>query len=353
MHRCRRQWLGVALHVYARLRHHSHSTAATAAAAAAAGSSPPQSHSRSASPRRRLLSGSRLLPAPAILPPPSRVLHVSVLSNKRRVSRLAPLRNRARRRITAAVMSVLSDGARGGLDVWIDATLASGLVSADWLRAEAEEAMRAVGALQPHRASERSTSSVSQSTMWRQRLMAAAASRERAGVLLASPANPPPPGRSASALCPVAMQLAITLYSHTSATLPAAALLSRLAHLCELILQPPVSALSRHNSPFLLLQPYTSRHHKHTQRRQLRQCIAAAVTERSRGQSHSTTEAALLGVRQVEECVRWLSEREGEGRQEMAAVLCEARVWLSYMAQSDALTGASNVARAQAAVIQH
>ena len=357
MQRCRRQWLGVAMNVYAKLRHnntaatatttaqpYSSSTATTTTATTTATSTATSTAATgySSAGRASSLSCNRLLPAPARLPPCSSVLHVSVLSSKRRVSRLAPLRNRARRRVTAAVMSVLSAGARGGLDVWVDTNLASGLVSAHSLRAEADEAMRAVGALQPHRASEKSSVSFSQSTMWRQRLVAAAASRERLGGLPAT--SSPLSARPASTLLPVSMQLAIALYSHSSPSLPGGALLSRLSHLCSVILQPPVSALSRHSGPFSLLQPYTSRRHKHSQRRQLRQCIAAStepVADSSRTQSPQ--DAALLGVRVVEECVRWLSEREGEGRQEVAAVLCEARVWLSFIVHSDGNNATSAV----------
>ena len=128
------------------------------------------------------------------------------------------------------------------------------------------------------------------------------------------------------------MQLAIALSSHCSAELSGAVLLSRLSHLCDTILQPPVSSLARHSQPFLLVQPYTSRHHKHTQRRQMRHCIAATTSQPDTTAPHS--KASQLGIRRVEECVRWLSDREGEGRQEMAAVLCEARVWLSYIVQA-------------------
>ena len=313
MQRCRRQWLGVAMNVYARPR-------------LSQGPPPPQSASASRQPsagRRLSPSDSPLLPAPPRLPHSSAVLHVSVLSNKRRVSRLAPLRNRARRRVTAALMAALSVGAKGGLDVWIDTTLASGLVSSRWLWDEAAEAMRAVGALQPNR-----SASPSASTVWRQRLTAMVASRE--SVAGTSQPTPQLPARSAVSHPPqvmsVSMQLAIALFSHSSPTLPGAAMLSRLAHLCSSILQPPATVLSRHNSPFLPLQPYTSRHHKHVQRRQLRQCIAA-------GAASATAGRPMLGVRQVEECLRWLSEMEGEGRQEVAAVLCEARVWLAHMLQ--------------------
>ena len=339
MQRCRRQWQGVAMNVYAKQRPAALSTAASPWP-------PPAARSGTASRTRRSASDDRLLPAPPRLPPPSSLLHVSVLSSKRRVSRLAPLRNRARRRLTAALMSALNaGGARGGLDVWVDATLAAGLVSAHWLRAEAEEAMRAIGALQPQRSLSQSNS---QPTMWKQRLLAVAASRETDGGLTSvQPPSVSAAARLAATPLPVAMQLAIALHSHCSPRLSGPALLSPLARLCSAILQPPVSALYRHSGSFPLLLPYTSRRHKHTQLRQLRQCIGSSTDT---ADSRASRDESVLGVRKVEECVRWLSEREGEERQEVAAVLCEARVWLSYIVQLRSDSNSSSNIKAQTAM---
>ena len=338
MARCRRQWQGVALNVYARRRPASVTTAASATPPHDTNANTTATVATRPSATRRSSVGrsSPLLPCPARPPAPSLLLHVSVLSNKRRVSRLAPLRNRARRRLSAAVMSVLAVGARGGVDVWVDCTLASGLVSARSLRLEAEEAMQAVGALHAHKGA--TSSPPSQATAWRQRLTAVAATRGNSPP--GSSAQPAPSLSLPLAGLPVSMQLAISLHSHSSAALPGAALLSRLSHLCSAILQPPVTPLSRHSAPFLLLQPYTSRHHKLEQRRQLRQCVSGGIGSTG---SMSSGGQQQLGARQVEECVHWLTEREGESRQEAAAVLCEARAWLSYMLHDGGSHATSNI----------
>ena len=321
------------------------------AAAASRRSSPAAAASAAASASRAWTPGSgpawpfhphslsALLPAPEPLPASSSLIFLSCFSRKSRTSSQAVTRNRATRRLSAALHRVLSEQGSGGVDVWCESNLCAVVMHWQDLLCEAREAVSRLGIArrridadvmywrqgedeadgggrQQQQAAGRGrrTRTRRSALWWRDVLLR----QERESVAEAGlqSRSASPSLLSAGAL-PQSLCLALALHSRSSASLPASLLHHHLCLLTAQLLWPASAPSSRFALPSSLMSLPSSRRSQHQQRRQLVHAMAGEGTR---------------GWREVRQAVALIMGRSGHReRQEAQAVVAELGLWFAKL----------------------